>query len=288
MKREAKIGYLFFLPTLFIFTVLIVYPLIDVVWLSFRNVNWFTMKNEFIGIRNFVKILSDPIFWNATKKTFVWTIFSLIGQLIIATVAALLLNTEFGSKRIFRSIFLFPWVLPTVVTALAWRCMYHEFWGHISYVLYYLGITANRINLLSLTSTSLSATIVVNIWRGFPLMMVIILAALQGIPKEIKEAAKIDGASSFKILIYIVLPMLRQIIGMLVLFRTIWIFYFFDIVWLLTRGGPSSSSETLPLLIFLKCFGSYEFGYAAALAIVMLFILTVIVIFCQILLGDEE
>ena len=288
MKGEAKTGFLFFLPALFIFILLIVYPLIDAVWLSFRNINWFTGKDEFYGIRNYVKLLSSPIFWNATKNTFVWTIFSLAGQLIIATAAALLLNTEFGSKRIFRSIFIFPWVLPTVVTALAWRCMYHEFWGVISYVLCYLGITANRINFLSLTSTSMSATIVVNIWRGFPLMMVMLLAALQGIPEEIYEAAEIDGASSFKKLIYITLPTLRQIIAILVLFRAIWIFNFFDLIWLLTRGGPASSSETIPLLIYLKSFGSYEFGYAAAIAVMMLVILTAIMSFYLHLLGDER
>jgi len=288
MRREATTGFLFILPALFIFILLMIYPLIDVGWMSFRNFNWFTSKNEFIGIRNYAKLLSDPIFWNATKNTFCWTIFSLAGQLIIATVAALLLNTEFGSNRIFRSIFIFPWVLPTVVAALAWRWMYHDFWGVISYVLHYLGIIADRINFLSLTSTSMNAVIAVNIWRGFPLMMVMLLAALQGVPKEIYEAADIDGASSFKKLIYITLPTLRQIIGMLVLFRTIWIFNFFDLIWLLTRGGPASSTETLALSIYSRSFGSYDFGYASAIAIITFIILTVTMSFYLLLLRDER
>lgn len=288
MKGEAKEGFLFFLPALIIFILLILYPLINAIWISFRNYNWFIGKNEFIGIGNYVKLLSDPIFWNATKNTLIWTIFSLTGQLIIATVAALLLNTKFGSKRVLRSIFIFPWVLPTVVAALAWRAMYHEFWGVISYVLHYVGLTANRVNLLSLTSTSLNAAIVVNIWRGFPLMMVMILAGLQGIPKEIYEAADIDGASQFKKLIYITFPMLRQIIAIMVLFRTIWIFNFFDLVWLLTRGGPASSSETLPILIYLKSFGSYEFGNASSVAIMMLIMLTVILTSIYLLLSRGQ
>ena len=265
-----------------------VYPLIDIGRISFRDFNWFTKRDAFIGIRNYVKIFSDPVFWIATKNTFSFTFFSLAGQLLIATAAALLLKTKFGSKRVFRSIFILPWVLPTVVAALAWRWMYHGFWGIISYVFNYLGITASRINFLSLSSTSMSAVIVVNIWRGFPLLMVMLLAALEGIPQEIYEAADIDGASPFKKLIFITLPMLRQIIAILVLFRTIWIFNFFDLIWLLTRGGPAASTETLPLLIYLNSFRTYEFGYASAIAVIMFVILTVIMSFYLLLIRDEK
>lgn len=288
MKNEAKTGFIFFLPTLLVFIILIIYPLFNAGWLSFRDVNWFTGTNVFNGIQNYVRLLGDSSFWNAMNNTFIWTIFSMIGQLIIAIAVALLLNTKFGNKPIFRSIFLFPWVMPTVVIALTWRCMFHEFWGVISYILYFFRITAERVNLLSLSSTSLWASIIVNIWRDVPLMMIMILAALQGIPKEIYESAEIDGSTSFKKHIYITFPMIRQIVGMLVLFRSIWVFNFFDLGWLLTRGGPSSSSETLPILIFRKSFGSYEFGDAASVAMVMFIILSILMGSYLHLLGDEN
>jgi multiple sugar transport system permease protein len=288
MVSSKRVGVAFLMPALIFFLVLILYPLVLTVWLSLRDYNWFTGRDVFVWLKNYSRIFADPAFWSALNKSLLWTLGSLIGQLIIGGGAALLINSQIKGGAGFQSFFLIPWVIPTVVTALAWRWLFHEFWGSISYLLCALGLTDERVNLLSLTSTALPAVILVNIWRGYPLMMVNLLAALKGIPEELYEAARVDGASRFRCFIHITLPMLTRVGTILMIVRTIWIFNYFDLIWLLTRGGPASSTQTLPILVYLKSFGSYRFGDASATALIMFLILSAISMVYFRLIDSEE
>ncbi|NLO84882.1 MAG: sugar ABC transporter permease [Clostridiales bacterium] len=277
IRKRQLTGFLFFLPALIFFSSFVAYPFVRTVYLSFRDFNWFTKKDAFIGLQNYRDLLSSPQFLNALGNSIIYSVVSLAGQAVLAIIFALLLNTKLHGSGLFRSLFILPWVLPTVVTALAWQMMLHERWGAITYYLYTLGITAQRFPFLATVSTALPTVILVNIWRGYPLMMISFLSALQAIPQELTEAAIIDGASTFKRTIYITLPIIRNAIATIILFRAIWVFNFFDLTWQLTRGGPASSTELLPILIYKSAFGSYRFGEASAIAMLMFMVLLILV-----------
>lgn len=276
-RKRQLTGFLFFLPALIFFMGFVAYPFVQTIWLSFRDYNWFTHKDVFIGLKNYADLLASKQFLNALGNSVVYTIFSLVGQTLLAIAFALLLNTKLKAAGLFRSLFILPWVLPTVVTALAWQMMLHERWGAITYYLYTLGITPERVPFLANVNSALPTVILVNIWRGYPLMMISFLSALQAIPQELTEAAIIDGASGFQRTIHITLPMIRNALTTVVLFRAIWVFNFFDLTWQLTRGGPASSTELLPIMIYKSAFGSYRFGEASAIAMLMFVVLLVLV-----------
>ncbi|GHV93714.1 ABC transporter permease [Spirochaetia bacterium] len=271
--KQAKIGYLFFSPALLIFLLFVGYPFLYTVVLSFKDYNWFTKKDVFVGLSNYVNLFSDVTFWNALLHTLLYTFGTLTGQMLFAFLIALILNVSFRGINVYRSLFILPWILPTVVTSLAWRMMLHERWGVITYLLQVLKITSERAAFLASTQTALASVMSVSIWRGYPLIMVGFIAALQSIPSDIYEAALIDGASAWRQLISITLPLLKKMVAIIVLFRTIWVFNDFDLIWLMTRGGPASATETLPIYVFQRSFGSYKFGEAATIAMVMFMVL---------------
>lgn len=271
-------GFLFFLPALIFFCAFVAYPFFQTIWLSFRDYNWFTKKDLFVGIQNYTRLLSDSAFLNALGNSAIYTISSLLGQSLLAIAIALLLNSKLYAGGLFRSLFILPWVLPTVVTALGWQMMLHERWGAITYYLQYFGLTAERIPFLASVETALPTVILVNVWRGYPLMMISFLSALQAVPYELTEAAIIDGANSWQRSRYITLPLLKKVFTTIVLFRAIWVFNFFDLTWQLTRGGPASATEILPIMIYKAAFGNYKFGEASSIAMLMFLVLLVLVV----------
>ena len=288
LNREAKLGYLYFLPAIIVFVSFVGYPFFYTVYLSFRDYNWFTQKNNFIGFANYEKLFCDVSFWTAFLRTIVFSVGVLIGQVIISFVLANIITHNYAGVNVFRSFFILPWILPTVVTALAWRMMLHERWGVIPYVIQALGFTTERMTFLANTDLALPSVICVSIWRGFPLMMVSFIAALQSIPREMYEAAIIDGANAFRQMISITIPYLKKMVTVIILFRTIWVFNDFDLTWLMTRGGPASSTETLPIYVYQRSFGSYKFGEAASIA---MFVFIVLALFSSLyfhLIKDED
>ncbi|QQO08888.1 carbohydrate ABC transporter permease [Breznakiella homolactica] len=288
LDKQARTGYLFFLPALLVFILFVGYPFVYTVTLSFRDYNWFTKKNNFAGLSNYINLFKDPTFWNALGRTILYTAGTLLGQVLLALTIAIILNAPFRGINVLRSLYILPWILPTVVTALAWRMMLHERWGAITYILQILRITPERVAFLANTNTALVSVMTVSIWRGFPLIMVGFIAALQSIPSDIYEAAVIDGASPWKQLISITLPLLKKMVAIIILFRTIWIFNDFDLIWLMTRGGPASATETLPIYVYQRSFGSYKFGEAATIAMTMFLVLAFFSSLYFKMIKDEE
>ncbi len=288
LKKRQLVGFLFFLPTLLFFLAFVAYPFFQTIWLGFRDYNWFTKKNVFNGFQNYINLLSSGSFLNALGNSLIYTIFSLLGQSLLAILFALLLNTKMHATGIFRSLFILPWVLPTVVTALGWQMMLHERWGAFTYYLQLFGITETRIPFLASVDTALPTVIIVNIWRGYPLMMISFLSALQAVPYELHESAKIDGANGWQCTYYITLPMLKGVFLTIILFRAIWVFNFFDLTWQLTRGGPASRTELLPIMIYKSAFGNYKFGEASSIAMLMFLVLLGLVAAYFHITGKED
>lgn len=277
MFSESKLPYWLIFPSVLTLGVLIVYPLCFSLWMSFFKSELGLSNPPFVWFRNYIAIWTDPAFWLAMKNTLIWVVGSVMGQIILGMGIAVLLNEKIFGRPFFRGAFFFPWVVPVVVVAYMWRWLYNEQYGIINHLLMTWGIVKEPIFFLSSAKMAMFSATLVNIWIGTPFAVVMLLAGLQTIPLVQYEAAKVDGASPLQIFLHITLPHLRRILSIVVLLRTIWVTNNFATMWLLTKGGPSSATETLPIQIYIRAFGARNFGEAAAIA-AMMFLLSLLLI----------
>jgi multiple sugar transport system permease protein len=276
--REELLALSFLWPSLLILAALFAYPLADVIRLSFYDSN--LRRDVWVGLGNYTALLTeDPLFWGALLNTVIFTAFSVALHLAIGLALALLLNL--GINRTFRNLarglLIVPWLLAPTVAGMIWVLMLAPF-GVANGFLASLGlIDANAtVSWLGSPSTALGAVTAMNVWRAFPFFMVMLLAGLQAIPRQLYEAAEIDGASLFRQFWHITLPQLRAVIATVVLLDSIWTFRAFDPVFVMTGGGPAHSSEVLATAIYFDGFQKLKFGYASAEAVVMFLVLFVI------------
>ncbi len=264
---RKRTGLIFATPAIFFLVVLIIYPILYNIWVSFFNVDYFSGTFSFVGLRNYIEEIKDPAFWKALWVDVVWTVGSVAGQLIVGLLAALLINKEVKGISVFRTLLLVPYILPIVSTTLTWKWLLNDLWGILSYWLQNLNLILPDTSPLSDTHWALPVVIIISIWRFFPFAMIVYWAALRGIPKEEYEASGIDGASSFQTFLYITLPHLKGTTLVLLILRSIWTFNYFDLIYLVTAGGPAQATQHLPILIYMKSMGQFKFGSAAAIAI---------------------
>ncbi|MGA2464169.1 MAG: sugar ABC transporter permease [Thermodesulfobacteriota bacterium] len=286
---ERSLPYLLIFPSIIVLASLILYPLCFSLWMSFYSYELGGLQPQFTGLQNYFRIWKDPVFWLAVRNTIVWVAGSVSGQLLIGMALALLINRQIRGRAFFRGVFFFPWVVPIVVTAFTWRWLYNEQYGIINHTLMSIGIIKHPLFFLSSTELAMASATLVNIWIGTPFAVVMILAALQTVPYVQYEAARVDGASALLEFWHVTLPHLSRIIGILVLLRTIWITNNFATMWLLTRGGPSQATETLPIQVYLRAFGARNFGDASSVAAVMfLMLIALIMIYLKLLKVEKE
>jgi len=203
----------------------------------------------------------------------VFAIASVLGQFVLGMISALILNQKLLIRRWLRLALLLPWVIPPVVSTLTWRWMFDSQWGLINDLLLRVGILKEAYSWLGSRETALLTAVVVNIWRGFPFLMIMLLAGLQTIPAENYEAAHVDGATPVQSFIYVTIPGLRYTIAVATTIAAIWAFKEFSIVFLLTEGGPAGASEVVVTLVYKMFFLFSRFGEAAALGVIVLLIL---------------
>jgi multiple sugar transport system permease protein len=284
-KQRARFAYYLVLPAMVIVVLLNVAPLIEGVIVSLQNQNMIRPNpTAFVGLRHYIRALTeDPDFWNAAGNTVYWTIGSVAGAYLLSLGLALLLNLDIYGRGFFRALFLIPWVIPDVVTALLWKWFYSDQYGIANFALARLGIVDSPILWLSSQTMAMPAVILVQIWKLYPIMTVVLLAALQGVPKELIEAAKIDGANPFQRFWYVTFNFLRPSSMIIVLLAAIWTFQSFDIVYLLTGGGPAGATETLAIMIYVKAFWASQLGYAAAIGVLTMLALLVLGLFQQLI-----
>lgn len=247
---------------LFLFTL---FPLFFSIFLSFTKFDF--TKMEFVGLYNYFKLVNDQYLYKALINTILFTLAGVAACFTFSLAAALLLNEKLKFRGVFRALFLLPWIVPSVVAAAIWMCLYSSSYGVLNYYLQQLGFISSPIEWLGNTETVLPALILISLWKFVPWYTVSILAGLQSIPEYLYEAAKIDGAGRIARFRYITLPSLKSIFVIILSLGFIWRWNHFDIVWLLTGGGPAFSSHLIVTYIYLTTFGMFEAGYGAAIAV---------------------
>ena len=268
-----KINLVFVLPAMLIVFLLLVYPIISSVYFSFTSKNLIRPYYKWIWFDNFKFVLTNPEFYHAFLTSIKWTVLSITGQLQVGFIAALSLNRIPKFSGFYRTLLIIPWAFPAIVIAFSWKWILNDVYGFIPNLLTQLHITKENINFLADPKTAFWIVLFINIWFGAPLFMVNILAALKTIPREQYEAAIVDGASSFQVFRYITIRHIRGVIGLLVVLRTIWVFNNFDLLYLLTGGGPSDLTTTLPIYAYKTGWNLKRLGTASAVTILLLLFL---------------
>jgi multiple sugar transport system permease protein len=275
LSRKTKLlkelqPYFYVMPGIAILLALLVYPLLQVFTMSFFEGGAF--RRTFVGLSNYIELLQDAGFWRAVYHTFVFTVSSVFFHFLIGLFLAILLHQKISTlvRSVFRGFLIIPWLIAPTVAAMIWMLIYLSF-GILNGMLKDMGFLAGGqvISWLGDPKLSLFSVTVVNIWRGFPFTMVMLLAALQAIPEELYEAAKIDGAGGIKSFFYITLPSLKGTILTVGLLDTIWTFRHFDIIFALTGGGPMNSSDVLTTNIYNTAFRAQRWGYSGSTAVMM-------------------
>ncbi len=290
-KKDSKMGYLLFLPAIFIILLIVLYPTLFAFYLSFTNFSLSNFQNaSFIGISNYLKILTESQYWDSLKNGLVFTVGSIIPQLVLALLLANLLNYKhLKFKRFFRGIMILPWLVPTVTGAMIWKWMFNDLYGVFNHILMNIGLISRPITWLAQSNTAMLSLIITNVWRGLPLMMIMFLAGLQSIPEQMYEAGEVDGATAWQKFTKITLPQLKPVIGVAVILRTIWIFNYYDLPWVMTSGGPASSTTTMPLYAYITSFSGYRLGKGSAITVTMFFILLLFsFVYFKFYVGEEE
>jgi multiple sugar transport system permease protein len=277
LPGDRLLAYVALAPAAALLILLVAVPTISVLVTSFQDVG-LGGEARFVGIDNFVWAVTNVQFLETLRNTFVWVFGSVSLEMAVGLGLALLLHKQFMFRGLARAIILAPYLIPTVVAVLTWRFMFHDIMGVINYALRTIGLIDQPLLFLNSASTAMMSVIVVGVWKFFPFVVIALLGILQSIPQEQYEAARIDGASAFQQFWRITLPHILPVFLLTALLRTIWAFHKFEIIYLLTGGGPVNATTTLPVLVYFKGFVDFEFGRAAAAAIITFLIILVFLI----------
>lgn len=275
--KDRWLLWLFVAPTLLLMAVLLYYPMFGTVWESLHQSSFISPEPQFVGLSIYERLIASRDFQEVVRNTLVWTLAVVVFQNLLGFFAALLLDQKLPFQGMLRALVLLPFILPGVVTAILWRFMYDPQLGLINSILVRMGLTENSVAWLANSSTAMAAAIFVAIWKGFPFSMLIFLAALQNVDKSQLEAAAIDGAGPVRRLFDVTLPAIRDVIVVNIVLTLILTFNYFDIVWVLTRGGPQNATHIFPTKIFETGFGQFRFGEASAYGVVSILVLAVLV-----------
>lgn len=273
MKRNPLTPFLFLVPGLIILGAFIFYPMLHAIWLSFTNYN-IVNDAEFIGLENYQALFEDPLFWKVLGQTLLYLIIVVPALVVLPIFLAILVNKQIKGIGFFRSAYYIPVVTSMVVVGIAWKWVYAD-QGVLNYILDSLGVISAPVNWLTSTSTSIFAVMIVTIWKGLGYYMVIYLAGLQSIPDDLYEAADIDGASKWKQIWHITVPLLMPSIMIVTIMSSISAMKVFEEIYVMTGGGPLNSSKTLVFYIYQEAFEKLQMGYASAAGVV-LFLITLI------------
>jgi len=260
-RRES--GTSFISPALVLLFFITVYPVLYVLYLSLHRRLLIFDISRFVGADNYLFLVQDDRFWNALRNTVYFTGVSISLELILGLSIAVLINRAFRLKGLVRAIVLIPWAVPTVVSAKMWEWMYNTDFGILNFLL------GTGVNWLGDPFWAIHAAILMDVWKTTPFVIILLTAGLQVIPRELYHAAKIDGAGSWAIFRNITLPLLKPVILVVLIFRTLDAFRVFDAVYVLTGGGPAPTTETLSIYAYKVLFQTLQFGYGSAISVIV-------------------
>jgi len=270
-QREQRQAWVLLAPMLLVMLLLTAWPLLRTIWLSFTDAALIGSGETpaWIGLENYLYALSDPDFRASIWRTLYFTLVSVTFEGIIGVLVALLLNQKFVGRNVLRVLVILPWALPTIVNAMMWRLNFNPDYGSINALLSQLGIIDGYRSWLGSPDAALNAVMFADIWKNYPLVTLLVLAALQSIPEDLFEAARLDGASAWRRFRAITFPAIVAPLGVALVLRTIDAFKIFDIIYVMTRGGPVDSTKTLSFFVYQESFSYLRAGSGAAYAILM-------------------
>jgi len=275
LKRKA-VPYYFIAPCAVLMGIILLYPLGEGIVSSFLNINLLVPAPvNFVGLENFIRLFKDPMFWDALYKSAIWTFSILACQMVVGFAIAMLLNQDIKGKKLFRCLVLIPWVIPNAIGAVTWKWILAEQYGLLNYMLQKIGIISSYKPWLSDTTLAFWAVVMVAVWKGVPFVTIVILAGLQSIDHSLYESAEVDGASSFRMFFQITLPLVKNIALTIALLEAIWNFNQFEIIQVITRGGPGASTLLMPIFTYRLFMQSFQISYASSAATIMLVVMIV-------------
>lgn len=270
-----KTGLILIAPAVLLIFSLTVYPVLYGVWLSFFKKHSFFPEQTFVGLGNYAYLLQDSQFWMSIWYGTVYSVSTIFLQIIIGVIAALIVNEAFRGRNFVRGVLLFPYVIPTVVAIILWKWLLNNQFGLVNYLLLTIGIADQPVSWMG-KDHIMTSLILISVWEFFPFVVLSVLARLQSIPPVLYESARMDGAGVFGRFFHVTLPQLRNVLFVVILLRSIWMFTKFDTVWLLTQGGGAEKYiRTLPVYAYLRTFMYYQAGLGSTLAVIMFGILIV-------------
>ncbi len=282
--RAQAASFCFILPALTVLALLLLYPVITSIYYSFTSKHLIKTGYEFVFLQNYIAVLTDKEFWTSFLTNIKWTVTSLFFQILVGFFAALALERIGKGKSFFRTVLIIPWAFPSIVIALSWKWILNGVSGYLPNILVKLGICDTIPQFLSSAELAFPVLVMINVWFGAPLIMVNVLSALQTVPRDQYEAAQVDGASPLQSFLHITVPHIRIVMGLLIVLRTIWIFNSFDMIYLITGGGPAGLTQTVPIYAYNVGWGLKMLGRSSAVTVLLLlFLLLVCALYFRIL-----
>lgn len=279
-QAEKRLAMWYMAPSLLILGAVAVYPIVNTFWLSLNRVILkFPDRDRFEGIGNYVRMFRDAKFVSAWTHTVIFTISSVLLETLLGLVIALILVRAFRGRGLARAAILIPWAIPTVVSSKMWEWIFNSSYGVMNHILTATGILPTALNWLGTQGLAMGVIVFVDVWKTTPFMALLILAGLTSIPQDIYESAKIDGVNSVQAFFRITLPLLRPVLLVAMLLRSLDAFRVFDLVFIMTQGGPADSTEVLSSYTYKQLFNLTNFGYGSTLAM-SIFFSVLLVAFC--------
>ena len=276
-NSPTVLAYALIAPAAIYILAIVAWPLVETIRLSFTNSS--LAGEDYIGLENYEKMLGSKKFNKIVIRTFIWMFLSVSLKLIVGLIGAVILNAKLPGRGMFRVLIMPPWVVPIAIGMLGWLWLYNGYFGIIAGVGMKTGILDGPFGFLAYKQSAFISTIIADVWVGTPMVTIFFLAAMQGVPKDLYEAAYCDGASRWHRFFKITLPQITPVIITMALLSAIWTFNSFEIIWILTEGGPRGATTTLIIDTYKMALGNYKFGKGAARAVVVMILLTIFAAF---------
>jgi multiple sugar transport system permease protein len=275
-SKHDGVIWAFFWGGLLLTAAFVLVPVANAIWLSFHQSSSFVGQPRWVGLGNYARVLGEAAFWRALGNGVIYAGLSITLQVLLGIAFALVLNVDFPGRRLVRGLAVLPYLLPTVVVALTFQWMTDGSFGIVTALLREVGI--GPVPWFEQPAPAMLSVVLASVWLWTPFVTICFLAGLQSVPAQLYEAARVDGAGAWSRFWHVTLPQLKPVLTVVVLLRAIWMFNKFDIIWLLTRGGPLGATEHLPVLAYKRAFSLFDVGGGAAVATLSFLILSALVL----------
>jgi len=289
-QQDALVAFLLILPSMLIILGISLQPIVSTLYLSlFEAQRGINVQNVFVGLANYAALLNDPVFWVTIQRTMYFTVVSVGLELVLGLAIAQLIHSHPPGWQFLRTSLIIPWAVPTIVNGTMWRWIYNADYGALNGLLLQLGMIDRYIPWLTKPNVAMNLVILADIWHSVPFIALILQAALATLPADLEEAASVDGATAVQRFLLIRLPLLRPAILVALIVRTVEAFRAFDIIYVITNGGPAYGTVTISYLTYLEMFSFGHIGRGSALSfLISLFTLAMAFIYIRVLYRPEE